>query len=147
MKRSFWIFLLVLSAGCAPKTSPESGADLYAAYCSSCHQPDGKGIRNAFPPLTESVWVQGDEGRLIRLVLRGMQGPIVVQGEPYNNVMTPHRFLSDEQVAAVLTLVRSSFGNEAPPVEAETVARVRKATPERGLWQASELEGMLGVPK
>lgn len=146
MNRIIAVAALVVLAGCAPKSSPQSGEALYAAYCSNCHQADGQGIRGAFPPLTDSAWVQGDEGRLIRLVLRGMQGPIEVSGELYNNVMTPHRFLTDAQVAAVLTFVRSSFGNDASPVDPDMVSRIREVTPERGLWQASELEKLTGIP-
>jgi len=147
MKIPVGLAALLLLAGCAAKSSPESGEALYAAYCSNCHQADGEGVRGAFPPLTDSEWAQGDEGRLIRLVLRGMQGPIVVAGETYNNVMTPHRFLTDAQVAAVLTFVRSSFENEAGPIEPDMVVRVRSVTPERGLWQVSELENLTGIPE
>ncbi len=147
MKIPVGLVALLLLAGCAAKSSPESGEALYAAYCSNCHQADGRGVHGAFPPLTDSEWVQGDEGRLIRLVLRGMQGPIVVAGETYNNVMTPHRFLTDAQVATVLTFVRSSFENDAGPIEPDMVARVRSVTPERGLWQVSELENLTGIPE
>ncbi|MFP4091176.1 MAG: c-type cytochrome, partial [Cyclobacteriaceae bacterium] len=79
----------------------------------------------AFPPLKETDWVQGDKEKLISIVLNGLQGPITVNGEQYNNVMTPHNFLSDDEVAAVLTFVRNSFGNNASEVMAEEVAALR----------------------
>jgi mono/diheme cytochrome c family protein len=75
-----------------------------------------------------------------------MQGPITVHGQEYNNVMTPHAFLTDEQIANVLTYVRSSFGNDATPISADQVSRVRAANTHEGLWLASELERTLGIP-
>lgn len=133
-------------AGCGPTPQMVAGNDIFARYCALCHQADGVGVPGAFPPLTNSEWVQGDEGRLIRLVLNGMQGPILVHGQEYNNVMTPHAFLTDEQVANVLTYVRSTFENEAGPITMEQVARVRETNTQEGLWLASELEGTVGIP-
>lgn len=140
------MLVVALISGCGPTSSQIAGQDVFARYCALCHQADGAGVPGAFPPLTDSEWVQGDEGRLIRLVLNGMQGPITVHGQEYNNVMTPHAFLTDEQIANVLTYVRSSFGNDAGPVLADQVARVRQSNTHDGLWLVSELEGMIGIP-
>ncbi len=140
------LLVVVLTSGCGPTPGQIAGQDVFARYCALCHQADGAGVPGAFPPLTDSEWVQGDEGRLIRLVLNGMQGPITVHGQEYNNVMTPHAFLTDEQIANVLTYVRSSFGNDAGPVGEEQVARVRESNTQEGLWMVSELEGMIGIP-
>ena len=145
------LFVLVLavtvSSGCRKSEQYLTGESVYQKYCSTCHQPDGQGIPGAFPPVAGADWIEGDEGRLIRLVLNGMQGPITVRGKQYNNVMTPHGFLTDEQISAVLTFVRSSFGNDAPPVSAAAVAAVRANNPQQGLWLSTRLEGMTGVPK
>lgn len=122
------------------------GQQVYGAYCSTCHQASGQGLPGAFPPLTGTDWVLGDEGRLIRLVLNGMRGPVEVNGEVYDNVMTAHNFLTDDQIAAVLTYVRTSFGNDAPPVAPETVQAVRAANERDGLWEASALREATGVP-
>ncbi|MFP4092968.1 MAG: c-type cytochrome [Cyclobacteriaceae bacterium] len=103
----------------------EAGQTVYNSYCIACHQKDGSGVPGAFPPLKETDWVQGDKEKLISIVLNGLQGPITVNGEQYNNVMTPHNFLSDDEVAAVLTFVRNSFGNNASEVMAEEVAALR----------------------
>ncbi|MEQ9103884.1 MAG: cytochrome c [Rhodothermales bacterium] len=141
----FGVLVIVLMTGCSPTSGQVAGQDVFARYCALCHQPDGVGVPGAFPPLTDSEWAQGDEGRLIRLVLNGMQGPITVHGQEYNNVMTPHAFLTDEQIANVLTYVRSSFGNDAGPVSVEQVARVRETNTQEGLWLVSELEGTVGI--
>lgn len=144
-------FLLVaagsIAVGCTSEPAPGSGAEIYTRYCATCHQGDGNGIERAFPPIRGTEWANGDKGRLIRLVLYGMQGPIEVEGEMYNNVMTPHGFLTDEQVAAVLTFVRSNFDNDADAVLPEEVARVRAAEGDRGLFRSERLQYRIGIPE
>lgn len=147
--RSRLLLLAVLPialVACADGERPVSGPTIYARYCASCHQADGSGIPGAFPSLAVSPWIEGDEGRLVRLLLRGMKGPLERNGERYNNAMPPHAFLTDEQMAAVLTFVRSSFGHDAPPVLPPTVAAVRAAEPAGGAWHPAELEQAVGVP-
>ena len=104
------------------------GQEIYQWYCGACHQRDGKGDSGRFPPLVGTDWVTGDERRLINVVLNGMEGPVEVNGETYNNLMPQHSFLTDEQVADVLTFIRSNFGNEARAITAEEVSKVRNAT-------------------
>ena len=105
----------------------EQGEAVYGQYCVACHQTDGNGMSGAFPPLTQTKWVEGDKAELIGIVLNGMQGPITVKGEEYNNVMAAHDFLSDEDIAAVLTYVRQSFGNNASEVTVAEVAEARSS--------------------
>ena len=138
-------FALLLS-GCSKDPMLVTGQDVFTKYCATCHQQDGNGITGAFPSLHDSEWVSGDKGRLIRLVLRGMQGPIVVKGETFNNVMTPHAFLTDDQIASVLTFVRQEFDNDGDKVEAEEVALVRASLTSDELFQASVLEQLVGMP-
>ena len=110
------------------------GAEIYSreAHCTTCHQADGKGLAAAqFPPLDGSKWATGDEQRLIKLTLHGLHGPITVKGKKYPGLvpMTPFKgLLTDEEIAAVLTYVRNSFGNKAPMVKPETVKQIRAAT-------------------
>lgn len=105
--------------------SLEKGKTIYSQYCLACHQGDGNGVSGAFPPLTQTKWVAGDKETLISVVLNGLQGPITVKGEEYNNAMAAHGFLSDEEIAAVLTYVRKSFGNDYEEITTEEVAEVR----------------------
>ncbi len=113
------------------------------AHCVTCHQPDGKGIDPAFPPLAMSNWVTGDPDRLIKLTLHGMMGPFELNGKKYNGLvpMTPFGgMLDDAEIAAVLTYVRNSFGNEATAVQPAQVAAVRDATKSRqSFYMADEL--------
>lgn len=104
-----------------------SGKTVYDTYCSACHMPNGKGAPGMNPPLTGTDWVLGDKERLIRVILNGLNEPVEIQGEIYQNIMASHAFLSDQQVADVLTYVRGSFGNDAGEIFPEEVARVRSA--------------------
>jgi mono/diheme cytochrome c family protein len=87
--------------------------------------PEGQGVAGLNPPLARTDWVNGDKERLIALTLKGMSGPIEVNGIPYNGIMTPYAHLSDADIAAVLSYIRSSFGNQSGPVTAGEVAAVR----------------------
>lgn len=103
------------------------GAKIYNTYCVSCHQQNGKGDGNMFPPLSGSEWVTGgkfmEKDAAIGVMLKGVNGPIKVSGKPYNSVMPPHDFLSDKEIASVLTYVRNNFGNTSSLItEAEVKA-------------------------
>ncbi len=111
------------------------------------HQAHGQGIPGFFPPLTQTEWVLGDKGWLVRLLLNGMQGPLEVEGEAYNGTMVlPSPSLTDEQIAAVLTYVRQHFGNDAEAVTPDEVAAVRAANDREGFWEAAELLERTGLP-
>lgn len=99
---------------------------IYNRYCGTCHQRNGKGAGNRFPPLAGTTWVTGNKNLLISIVLKGMEGPIEVNGEQFNGTMPQHSFLNDEEVANVLTYIRQNFGNNASAVSPSEVAEVRK---------------------
>lgn len=101
------------------------GEKLYNTFCGTCHQADGRGAAGRFPPLTPNQWVRGAEERLIRIVLEGMQGEIEVDGTLYNSVMPPHGFLKDEEIATILTYIRTNFGNTAGSIGEAEVRAVR----------------------
>ncbi|KAA6441120.1 c-type cytochrome [Dyadobacter flavalbus] len=110
------------------------GQEIYSkeGYCATCHQPDGKGLAaSGFPPLAATNWVMGSDERLIKLALKGLLGPIEVNGKKYPGQvpMTPFGgLLKDEELAAVLTYVRNSFGNKGPAILPDKVTKVRAAT-------------------
>ena len=111
------------------------GKEIYAreGYCSTCHQPDGRGLSASnFPPLAGGTnWVTGSADRMIKLTLKGVMGPMDILGKIYPGQvpMTPFGgLLNDREVAAVLTYVRNSFGNQAPAVLPAQVKQVRAAT-------------------
>ncbi|MEM6709224.1 MAG: cytochrome c [Pseudomonadota bacterium] len=101
----------------APAADSLDGGRLYTNNCSSCHQGNGGGLAGVFPPLAGSSWVTGSDERLVQILLYGIQGPIEVNGVTYNGAMPAFGYLSDGELAAVLTFIRSSWGNSAPPIE------------------------------
>ncbi|CAG9164445.1 hypothetical protein LMG32289_00788 [Cupriavidus pampae] len=105
------------------------GAAVFQSRCVACHQATGQGLPGVFPPLAESEWVNGKDSKLASIVLRGVNGKLTVKGTAYNGAMPAFADqLSDAEVAAVLTHVRSQWGNTSPPVTAETVAAARADT-------------------
>ncbi|PTR01568.1 mono/diheme cytochrome c family protein [Mucilaginibacter yixingensis] len=134
MKRIFVLLLLMaplfVMAQKKTKTAPSPAASIargqqvYTQYCLSCHQADGGGVPNMNPPLIKTTYVLGDSRKLIKVVLNGFMQNVDIDGESYSNNMPPHNFLTDQQIADVLTYVRRNFGNKAAPV---TVAQVKTA--------------------
>ncbi len=104
------------------------GKQLYGAKCAACHQASGLGVAGVFPPLAGAEWVVGSEKVLASILLHGLQGEIVVKGNTYKGVMPAFGTLADEEIAAVLTYIRSDWGNQAAPVTAATVKAQREAT-------------------
>lgn len=101
------------------------GQTVYENVCSACHQADGTGVPSLNPPLTKNDWTLGDKTRLINIVLKGLQEKIEVNGEVYDNVMPANDYLSDQEIADVLTFVRNSFGNKASGVSVAEVKTQR----------------------
>ncbi len=117
--------------------SAADGATIFAARCAACHQAAGAGLPGVFPPLAGSNWVNGRDTTVIQIVLHGIQGSLTVNGVKYNGAMpTFGAQLSDAEIAAVLTHVRSHWGNTAGAVGAQQVAAQRAATaPRNEPWQ------------
>jgi mono/diheme cytochrome c family protein len=123
-------------------TRAQMGKKVFDTTCIACHQANGLGIPGQYPPLAGSEWAQGNEERVIRIVLHGLNGPIKVEGKEFNNVMAPlGAALKDEQIANAISYVRASWGNTASEVQPETVAKVRAETASRTTyWTVPELE-------
>jgi mono/diheme cytochrome c family protein len=122
------------AAGTAPAVD---GAAIFSTRCAACHQATGAGLPGVFPPLAGSNWVNGRDTTVIQIVLHGIQGSLTVNGVKYNGAMpTFGAQLSDAEIAAVLTHVRSHWGNTVGAVGAQEVAAQRAATAQRNEpWQ------------
>lgn len=119
------------------------GAALFASLCVACHQATGLGLPGVFPPLAGSEWVLGKDSTAAAILLHGINGSLTVKGTVYNGAMPAFGGqLDDEQIAAVLTYVRSQWGNSAAAVTAETVAAAREAHKAR----TASFEGDKGLP-
>lgn len=122
------------------------GKTIYSkeGYCTTCHQSNGEGLSaSGFPPLAGTKWVNGNEERAIKIVLKGLLGQIDVNGKTYPGQvpMTPFEgLLNDKEVAAVLTYVRNSFGNKAPAISPEKVKVVRASVAkQKDIYNVSKL--------
>ncbi|MDH4470781.1 MAG: cytochrome c [Verrucomicrobiae bacterium] len=135
------------SRAAAPIDLRVVGKKVFAQNCVVCHQETGLGIAGQYPPLVGSEWAlsQGWHGdnHLVKNILYGLQGPIIVKNMPYNNAMAPWNQLTDQQIAGVLTYVRSEWGNNGSPISPEFVAKIRASTPPRTeAWTMSELQAI-----
>lgn len=90
--------------------SYKRGEDVYSNFCVTCHLPSGKGIPGNFPPLAGSDWLTDKRTESLKAIKYGLSGPIVVNGENYNNVMAAQG-LSDQEVADVMNYISNSWGN------------------------------------
>ncbi len=130
----------------AVKEKAVDGAVVYAGICQACHQSTGKGLSGVFPPLAQSEWVLGPAERPVSLVLRGLAGPLEVAGAEYNGVMPAFgEQLSDKEIAAVVTYIRSSWGNEAYPVDDDLVKTLRARWDGTGAIQGGEELSTIGA--
>jgi nitrite reductase (NO-forming) len=108
-------------------TGQDLGKATFARICAACHQALGQGLPGQFPPLAKSDYLAtATKEQVIGHVLHGLQGPLTVNGNPYNGVMPPMSFLSDDEIAGALTFVRGSWGNALPAVTAADVTKARK---------------------
>lgn len=117
------------------------GAENFKSLCSSCHGADGKGLQfggsgMVAPPLSGSKRVNGDPGKLIRIVLSGLTGP--VDGKEYPSIMPPMLNSDDEWLAAVLSYIRTNLGNSASVVQPADIKKVRDVVGRR--WDPWTLE-------
>ena len=132
LPRALAVTLPLLASLSAPaaahaESSPGAGATLYQINCSACHQATGEGLKGIFPPLAQSDYLLADKERSIRIALQGIGGPIVVNGVEYQGVMPAPAPMDDQQVADVLTYVRSAWGNRGDAVTPAEVKQVRAA--------------------
>jgi mono/diheme cytochrome c family protein len=112
--------------GAKPIVADTPGARLYLSTCSACHRGDGSGIDGLQPPLAGTPVAVGDPATLLAWVMYGRRPAALPRGA-YAGVMPQFAYLADDDLAALLSYVRSSFGNRAPPVTAAMVAAARAA--------------------
>jgi mono/diheme cytochrome c family protein len=123
------------------------GQAFYANLCASCHGPAGRGLAPLGPPLRKSEWVAGDQDRLIRILLHGLEGPIEVAGKRYEPpailpAMPPVGMIKDRDIAAILTYIRRTWGHGSDPVDSGDVRKVRDLNADRRTaWKVEELLG------
>jgi mono/diheme cytochrome c family protein len=101
------------------------GKAVFDANCLTCHQADGSGVPGMHPPLVPGSWVSKEPRELVAIMMKGLSGKIEVNGEVYNDFMPSQAQLSDQEIADVLSYVRSNFGNNLGPVTVDLVNKIR----------------------
>ena len=120
----FWLLVISFTTNAQNEanTASKTGEQVYRQNCLACHQANGSGVPNLAPPLKQTTFVLGDKTKLIDIVLNGFNEDVEIEGEYFSNPMPPFPQLSDEEIAKVLTYIRSNFGNKADTV---TVAEIK----------------------
>jgi len=129
---------------------PTGGVDLsrgkavYENICGLCHNTDGMGKPGQVPPFAGSEWALGNPNHMIRIPLAGLTGPLEVKDQQWNLSMPAMgAALSDDDLAAVLSYIRQSWGNKASAITPEQVKAVRAAVGNRTQpWTAAELNAI-----
>ncbi len=129
----------------AEQKSYDLGKEVFnrEAHCVTCHQPDGKGVENTYPPIAKSEWLNDDE-RIIKIVLKGLYGELKYEGKTYGpSKNTPPMIgfgplCNDDEIAAVISYVRQSFGNDLDFIKVEDVKRIREQTKDRNIFYMVE---------
>jgi mono/diheme cytochrome c family protein len=131
--------LLLLAAGCSQSSPPVGGHDtppaalgpadrgsiLYMQNCVPCHRENGQGVPTVYPSLAGSAAVIGDPTELAQWVL-SQKRPATIPAGRYSTQMLLFGWMKDEDAAALLSYIRSNFGNSAPPIDAATIAKARE---------------------
>ncbi len=121
------IFVLLGVVVISMKPPAEKGKLIYEQSCLPCHQADAGGVPGMTPPLRKSPYVQGAPARLIGIVLKGLNDGVEIDGDTYSNPMPPFGgVLKDQDIADVLSYLRSHFGNKAGAISMQQVSRIRQ---------------------
>jgi mono/diheme cytochrome c family protein len=131
---------MLAQGSAAGQAAAVDGRQLFTANCQACHQATGQGLPGVFPPLAGSEWVKGDAQLLTQIVLHGLNGKIDVRGVSYQGAMPAFGAqLGNAELAAVLSFIRSEWGNGAAAIDAPTVEAARQAFAERSQpWNGAE---------
>jgi len=108
-----------------PAAKEHPGKAAYTKYCLVCHQANGSGVPGMFPPVGKGSWAGRDPKELVLIITKGLSGKVEVNGAVYKSAMPPQPQLTDQEIADVLTYIRSDFGNSFKPVDVEFVKKVR----------------------
>jgi mono/diheme cytochrome c family protein len=131
MFKTLFVIAIISFVSLSAITSKENnlqtgnGKEIYALHCQSCHMEKGEGMEGVYPPLAKTSYLK-DVKKNIKIILEGQSGEITVNGKKYNNNMPAQPYLTDKEIADVLTYVRSSWGNKYPAVKPAQVKAERK---------------------
>jgi len=128
-----------------PLSVADQGKKVFKDNCAVCHQPTGTGVPGQYPPLAKSEYVNGTPKRLAMILLKGLQGPLQVNGSTFGAAAMPpwEKTLNDKKIAAVLTYIRQDWGNTGGEVAPEQIAHARKDYKDRtDSWTEADLKAV-----
>ena len=102
-----------------------TGKQLYEQHCAMCHQSNGEGVPGLHPPLQSSDFLHEDKNRIINVMLQGISGELIVNGETYNGVMHPV-YASNSEITDILNYVSMRFGNGKYTFTVEEISLLRE---------------------
>lgn len=128
------VVVAVVAVAGVDQATLERGKKVFTSYCATCHQANGQGLPNIYPPLAKSDWLKSQpKEKVIEAVIYGLRGAITVNGKKYNGVMNPlPTTYKDEDIAAVITYVYNSWGNPGTVVTVSDVRKVKAAHSKSG---------------
>ncbi|MEM0999207.1 MAG: cytochrome c [Bacteroidota bacterium] len=106
-----------------PDAVDASGQARYELHCANCHGKAGEGLRGLYPPLAKSDYLAQNQGNLACQIRHGLQGPIMVNGHPYNMAMPGNPNVSPKEITAIINYVNTSWGNDIPTVTQASVEK------------------------
>ncbi|MFK8101427.1 MAG: cytochrome c [Saprospiraceae bacterium] len=114
MNKYFFFFALGITlyvSSCQTTPFPQ-GEAAYLSYCASCHMEDGKGLKTLIPPLAQADYLQKNSDDLACIIRNGLRGPIVVNGQAYDQPMSGIPNLSDVDINNILNYIKNAWGND-----------------------------------
>lgn len=148
MKASIFLFFIALSGiSCSPKPSNEDnplaeisdaevlqfaipGKELYENYCANCHQADGRGLGKLIPPLRDADYFKASIHRSVWIMRNGKKGPLLVNGQEYNQPMPGNPNLKPLEIAQIATYLYNSWGMQEGVIDAPRVEKYLRTPPE-----------------
>jgi len=130
------------AAAAAPASPIQLGKKIYDGNCASCHQASGAGSPGSYPPLVNSPFVVGSKDRLAAILLKGLQGPLTVNGGSFGTMVMPAQesILTPEKIADLMTYLRGSWGNKANAVTVDEVNTAKtKFASQTSAWTQPDL--------
>lgn len=109
---------LILSCGGHPY---KQGEMLYEYHCAACHGQNGEGLRNLYPPLAGADYLIKHQTDLACIIRNGLEGPILVNGQAYNQPMPGNTDLNDVAIANIINYINQAWGNELDYVQIKAV--------------------------
>ena len=120
------VFTLSFTQSDGLSASMERGKSVYETHCMSCHMAEGQGLEGAFPPLAKTGRLT-DKGKMVKIVLDGMSGPITVNGKEYDIEMKGLD-LNDQELTDVLNYIRNSWGNKNPEIKVSEIKSLKSSS-------------------